>query len=349
MPVDNNARVLYRDVLALDSANSIALSGLRSISDVYVQEANSALRTGAPAQTIAALAIAAETDPDNPAIAIVTELLLAQGNAQLANARLAAAEGDTDRAAVLLSNAEHYTLVNVNAINAVRRQIAQSTEERQFLDRLAAADAHAAAGRLMAPAGDNAQELLTELHHDHDTDPRLLASMERLGERLLTRAVFASATDRFPEATELLDAADALGVLPAEVAAARILLQRAMEETMDAMIAEAESAAAESAAQSALSGGESSEAPLLMLSDLAIENYVAPRFPRGAEWRGQTGFVDLEFNVYTDGSTGAIEIVHAEPSEVFDSSAENAVKRWRFAPRDTVVRAQVTMRFEQPP
>jgi len=64
---------------------------------------------------------------------------------------------------------------------------------------------------------------------------------------------------------------------------------------------------------------------------------------------GQTGIVDLEFSVYTDGSTGAVEVVHAEPSEIFDSSAENAVKRWRFAPRDSEIRAQVTMRFELPP
>jgi hypothetical protein len=172
MPDDDNARDLYREVLALDSTNTIALSGLRTISDVYVQQANTALRTGAPTQAVAALAIAEETDPLNPAIAIVNELLLAQGNSQLSNARLAVASGDTDQATELLNSAERYPHVDVNAISALRSQIVQSADERQFLDKLATADAHITAGRFLAPAGDNARAVLAELQRDASAGAR---------------------------------------------------------------------------------------------------------------------------------------------------------------------------------
>ena len=429
-PEGNNARDLYRDTLQLDAANSAALSGLRAISDIYVQQANTALRSGAPTQAVAALSIATETDPENPAIAVVNDLLLAQGNAQLANARLAAAEGDADRATLLLSMAERYPSVDLNEIDAVRNQLAQSADERQFLRRLATADEHLAAGRLIAPIGNNAYAVMIELYQDHNADLRFLTSLERLGERLLTRAAFASAADRIPEATEYLDAADTLGVLTAEVAAAREALQSAVEElpmptpapvesapptnaaatisprelddasTMTfaaeeqasvsdstqalSRVASAQSATppmtpvresevaslmdnavgepasvpdstdnvprnrpAAAAGSGAMLTEEPSQPRLLTLSDLDIETYVAPNFPRRALRRGLTGSVELTFSVFTDGSTGDLEIVNAEPGELFIRSAEDAVRQWRFAPAEDVVRARVKLRFEQ--
>jgi periplasmic protein TonB len=94
---------------------------------------------------------------------------------------------------------------------------------------------------------------------------------------------------------------------------------------------------------------EPSKARLVKFSDLSIKKYVAPEFPRGALRRGLTGTVELRFIVHTDGSTGAIEIVNAEPSEIFVSSAQNAVEQWRFAPREDVVEARVLLRFEESP
>jgi protein TonB len=391
-------------VLALDPTNSIALSGLRTISDVYVQQANTALRRGEPAQAIPALEIAAETDPENPAIAIANALLIAQGDGRLANARLAVADELPELAADFLSQAERYAHVDPTAINDVRLQIAQieqarrARQERQFIARLAVADRLISTGRLIAPPDDNAHALLIELRKDHATDSRLLASTERLAEQQLTAAALAIAAQRFPVANELLDATDALGVLASDAAAIRMSMQRAIEkeETMVARIAAAESAPAESAsapaesaAQSVLSSDEFEEASppenvagepaslpapsgdesvpaaaamadastmvtdepsktrSVKFSDLIFEEYVAPKFPRSASRRGLTGIVELQFSVHADGSTGAIEIVNAEPSEIFVSSAQDAVKQWRFVPHEDEVKARVTLRFEQ--
>jgi protein TonB len=92
---------------------------------------------------------------------------------------------------------------------------------------------------------------------------------------------------------------------------------------------------------------EPSQPRLLTLSDLDIETYVAPNFPRRALRRGLTGSVELTFSVFTDGSTGDLEIVNAEPGELFVRSAEDAVRQWRFTPPEDVVRARVKLRFEQ--
>jgi TonB family protein len=61
---------------------------------------------------------------------------------------------------------------------------------------------------------------------------------------------------------------------------------------------------------------------------------------------GLSGAVDLQFNVNPDGSTSNVEVMRAEPGDAFVPSAINAVRQWRFAERDDVVRARVRLRFD---
>ncbi len=374
LPEDDNARLLFRDALAIDPDNQAALAGLRGISDVYVQEASSALSVGDLTATSAALQIAAETDPGNPAIAIVNELLVTRVNAQLANARLAAAEGDLSRATALLSEAERYPLVDAEGLDEVRRQIAASRDEQEFVAGLAAADAHMEAGRLTVPAGNNAHALLLDLRERHGSDDRLLASIDRLGEKLLAEAVIASAAQRNAQSGRLLGAAESLGVNPAEIERTRQILVAEVAEarraepdaaTAPATVRNAQPAPAGAAGETALVPAESAdtsansaslgtqemdvprEPKYVSLSDMEIENYVAPVFPRSALRRGLTGNVEMRFSILADGSTGDIEVISSNPGEVFVSSAKKAVSKWRFAPPGEVVRANVTMRFEE--
>lgn len=388
-PDENNARDKYLEVLALDPADPIALGGLRTISDHYVRQANDALRANAPADATAALTIAEDIDPLNPAVATMTALLIAQGDGQLANAQLAAARGDVDQANEFLASAERYARVDADAIAAVRLQLAQRADDQGFRDQLAVVDAHITAGRLTAPAGNNAQALLIELKGDHEDDARLMTSMERLGQRLLTRATLATGAKRFTESADLLGAADTLGVLSVEVAAARSSLLRALKEDADANAALARSTAADTGTQSMPSNEEAGisastraaveqpgprptlrdaapiaaattdsaaieveeQAPVRIrsLSDLGIERYVSPHFPLSARRRGLTGAVEVRFDVNADGSVSRIETLRAEPGRIFVASAEKAVRQWRFAPRDEAVSAQVTLRFDLGP
>jgi TonB family protein len=354
-PAQDSARAIYREILALEPGNKDALYGLRAISDYYLQQARTALNGDDPAQAYVALEVATETDPENPAVGLVRQLLTAKGNSELADARLAAAAGNFDLVQERLARAERYDNVDDSALQAIRDQVARKSVDDQLLASLAAADAHMAAGRLIAPDADNAHELLLELHAANGDDPRLLASMERLGDRLLTRAMFFGSAARVDEATTLLDAVDALGVLAPEVELARISLVDVSESTVSGGPSEPGLAPVDDAAQVPAETNSDREAELLTgdsqairrsVQEFGIDTYVAPVYPGRAIRRGITGTVDVRFRINPDGSTDSIEIIDAEPGEIFSESALDAVRQWRFDARAKEVWAQITLRFD---
>ena len=68
------------------------------------------------------------------------------------------------------------------------------------------------------------------------------------------------------------------------------------------------------------------------ISTLTQTRYVAPRYPRSAERRRLSGWVDMVFTVQVNGSVAAIEVRDSEPGEVFVNAAVKAVEQWEFEP-----------------
>ena len=68
------------------------------------------------------------------------------------------------------------------------------------------------------------------------------------------------------------------------------------------------------------------------VSSLNRTRYVAPRYPRAAERRNLSGWVDILFTVGTDGMTKDIVIRDSNPGDTFANAAINAVERWEFEP-----------------
>ncbi len=68
------------------------------------------------------------------------------------------------------------------------------------------------------------------------------------------------------------------------------------------------------------------------VSSLTRTQYVAPRYPRAAERRNLSGWVDIIFTVATDGTTKDITIRDSNPGETFVNSAIRAVEKWEFEP-----------------
>jgi protein TonB len=68
------------------------------------------------------------------------------------------------------------------------------------------------------------------------------------------------------------------------------------------------------------------------VSSLNRTKYVAPKYPRGAQRRGITGWVDVVFTVDTDGTVAEVTIRNSEPGETFVASAVKAVEGWEFEP-----------------
>ncbi len=91
-------------------------------------------------------------------------------------------------------------------------------------------------------------------------------------------------------------------------------------------------------------------APPVPVSSLKRIKYVAPKYPRVAERRKLSGWVDVIFIVATDGSVRNIEIRGSEPGQTFVNAAVRAVEKWRFEPilengRAVEKRAGVRMMF----
>ena len=70
----------------------------------------------------------------------------------------------------------------------------------------------------------------------------------------------------------------------------------------------------------------------IAVSSLTRTRYVAPKYPRSAERRSLSGWVDVIFTVTTDGTTKDIEIRDSEPGDTFVNAATRAVERWEFEP-----------------
>ncbi len=73
-------------------------------------------------------------------------------------------------------------------------------------------------------------------------------------------------------------------------------------------------------------------APLATVSSLKRIKYVAPKYPRAAQRRNLSGWVDVVFTVGTDGTVKDINVRDSEPGDTFVNAATKAVEKWKFEP-----------------
>ncbi len=97
--------------------------------------------------------------------------------------------------------------------------------------------------------------------------------------------------------------------------------------------AQAPAPPAEAAEQPATSGSPSGSAPeIVSITRLTRTKYVPPQYPRAAQRRNQSGYVDVVFTVTEVGAVGDVEIRDSAPGSTFVNSAIDAVKEWEFEP-----------------
>ena len=76
------------------------------------------------------------------------------------------------------------------------------------------------------------------------------------------------------------------------------------------------------------------ESRILELSDFVRLNTPPVRYPHIATRLELNGWVEVLFTVTANGSTDNIEVVSAEPANIFDAAAVKAVEQWTFQPRE---------------
>ncbi|MDH3532158.1 MAG: energy transducer TonB, partial [Gammaproteobacteria bacterium] len=67
-------------------------------------------------------------------------------------------------------------------------------------------------------------------------------------------------------------------------------------------------------------------------SSLNRTKYIAPKYPRAAQRRNLSGYVDVIFTVDIDGTVKDVTVAGSEPGETFVNAATAAVEDWEFEP-----------------
>ena len=240
-----------------------------------------------------------------------------QGIAALAallqsNAREALRDGRLDDAGTWVHHAvaldvDHIEVAELRSELEVAR-LGDLREDRARL--LMLANQRIAQGRLIEPGSDSARHYLDLLRA---SDPAY-EGLPETGALLATRLL--------QEASRRLDAGDANG--------AEELLRYA--SGAGAPRSEVAAVGARIAASRSPNQGAKPAPALLPESALRRLKFVPPRYPERALKQRIAGWVDVEFTVAVDGSTRDARVRAAQPAQVFDRAALDAVLRWRYEP-----------------
>jgi protein TonB len=68
------------------------------------------------------------------------------------------------------------------------------------------------------------------------------------------------------------------------------------------------------------------------ISSLNRVKYVSPKYPRAAQRRNQSGWVDVVFTVSLEGTVTDLVVRDSEPGDLFVDAALKAVEQWEFEP-----------------
>lgn len=121
--------------------------------------------------------------------------------------------------------------------------------------------------------------------------------------------------------------------------------EREAAQTAAAQREAAQRAAAQPAAPQPAAPPVSQSPARATSSELQAISQAQPRYPPEAARRQQSGEVQIEFTVGTDGSVTSARVVEANPPRVFDREALSAVKKWRFQPIAAPVTTRRTIAF----
>ncbi|MDC2891234.1 energy transducer TonB [Psychrosphaera algicola] len=76
-----------------------------------------------------------------------------------------------------------------------------------------------------------------------------------------------------------------------------------------------------------------SSTPLPDRASARLQETANPTFPSDAARNGIEGFVQMSFDLSTDGEPTNIKVVKSVPKLIFDKAAIRALSKWRYAPK----------------
>ena len=212
-PTGDNALVYYRSALAADPANGEAKDGLRRVGDVLISRFNDAI-AGAhysdAALAFATLKLVAPSDPH-----------LGPFQVQLSTAEIskAIAEGNADRAAALVRQAQQSGDVPAAQLAAWRAQLAHLQQADKVQSLAALVLDRIRSDELTGPAGDSAESYLDQLRAAAPSSPETERAASALVDAFFSKARQNALSGDTSDEGRWVAAARANGASAADVAA----------------------------------------------------------------------------------------------------------------------------------
>ncbi len=294
-PSNDNARYYYELALSNDPGNTAAQQGLAVIAGKLVLQARAQIDALNFDEADALLADARHLDPSSSELATSTAAL------QTARDRL-----EQERAA-----AEQKAADDRAARQAAAKQRAadeRAAAEQRVADEQRAADERAAAEQRAADqTAANEREIAEQ--------QAAAAAAEPVQEPVSEEAAAETTAEAEPE----LQAMEAPESTDAAALGADLTIADADDATNDVLTTQPSEQISTAVAP-------------VPVSSLQRTKYVAPKYPRAAQRRNVTGWVDVIFTVDVDGSVTDISVRGSEPGDTFVASATKAVEGWEFEP-----------------
>ncbi len=302
---------MEKERAALTRARDAGVNDKQEKGTTYLRLANTRLRSGAliePAEDNARfyLEAARQVVPDDPAVAETERALRKE---LLDRASAAATAGDAAETERWLANADGAGAPR-NEMASIRRSLQDTminTRARKVESLAQSFTTALSANALVQPAGRNAKGYLLDLIETDSGNPIVGTARTNLGAALLKEMRGSIARDDFAAAGVWLQEAQSIGLGGTE-------LESAVRELESARIAAEQ--------RTAVVGANS----------LQRTEYVAPKVPATLFNRNVNGWVEVEFTVRPDGSTGDIVVTNSNPRKTFDASATEAISQWRYKP-----------------
>ena len=357
-PAGDNAIELFAEALEADPNNSSIAADLNAAIERALAIAESALLESRFDDASAALQRVATIDPRNRRLPFLnSQLSQMRLRADLDTARAAIRESRFEDAGNALNVARGLNVPDTSEIDAVEAQLVSARGEQRVDDVLAKATARLNSGDLLRPSNDNARYFfqLVLTNDAGNTTARQglniiagkLAYQARAeidgGDLTLAADTLASARALDPTSREIAATTGALEAKRAELAE-----QERIQEANRLALAEQEAEAARQAEADRLLAAAmvASETPVqestpaqstlyqqpISVSSLTRTKYVAPKYPRSAERRSVSGWVDIVFTVTIDGTVADIDVSNSQPDGTFENAAVKAVEKWEFEP-----------------
>jgi TonB family protein len=327
-PRGDNALEYYRDVLALSPNHPEAQAGVERVIEALEQRVVAALEARNPAQGAVALTALQRAQPDHPRLAQLQNELVTLSRSYhpaavastpsvraddlSASASVPVAASQKPAPGTVAVNEEETLSVPAQALSkdlASAEEIESSARavDAEAMEQLALAVSLRERDMLIAPVGNNAFEYMQSLVAQYPDLDGVRTEQQRLALTLLEHTRTSLAAQQPDDAAAFLDRAEQLVPGMAAAQTLRTQLQQAR-------------------------GQHEFATSIVQAGALKRTREVAAEYPLNARLRGTEGWVDIEFTIAPDGRTQDLVVRNANPPSVFDKSAVEALRRWRFEP-----------------